>query len=1336
MGRIIRLFISSTFQDFYDERDILMKEVFLDLQEQCRKEGFSFQVLDLRWGIPEQAALNQETLKICLDEIAHCQRLSPNVNFLLMVGERAGWHPLPPAIDADEWEMLMQALDECAGADIEGIFRKRFVPEKVRKLLNTWYVKDENDLAGRYHLRRREGIYAENREAFGIIEKKLQEVLAILAGKAGISGSRLGKYHYSATAQEIIRGLLRDPGQLRDKTFAMFQDDPQTREDEQSRRECRILREQVRRSLPPEQIHTYQAGDTAYVDAVRAFLQEKVREEIALSRSLTGFEEARENEQEELRTLSRGYCSRPETEKQFRAFLDENPGKVLLLTGPSGGGKSWLVRHQLLADESSGETERRCACVFTDIQPSCRTMRQIYAYLLTQLGLETGTIPAGNGHLMEWFEASLSPLREREGRYWLFVDCVEGIEDWRDQADSPLTAKLPENVTMVISAIDPGSLREQERLLPVGTYTLPALKQGESCRQIMEHLRRAGRTLTEKQQTQLLSSLPSEPLPLHTAILAGRLISQSSMADFPAPEAVGSLEGTIKFLYFRIGEIEYTVLRQHILGYFALAKVGLSEQELLKLLSRDDEVISEIRRLHPAWNESMDKVLRYTFPSALWARIYYEILPVLAEIRQDGGIILTLRHSRLREAVLKILGRGILLTLAENMRRYFSDEKEQPWFWLSADKAILPNRRRFDELMESVRFLGDEEREAAILSDVRYADCGVRLGRLFFLIRDYSRMLRGIRQRAAGMHAASAEVYRQILSILQKKQELLRMYPDQFLPAAVSAGLAAPGILRGSLIPGYFTGSGKRPSAGRYHFHQMEHGRMALREDGVLAVFSEGLIQLADLRDGIALDVYCRVPMKQGWIYWIGDQLCVRDEGRRALITYTGSELFVNSVVPAVPYNEVKAPGDGSAQDTAYGWGDYEAMLSVYYRTFMFRSSRGGRKVTLHYSDDSSPRVTLRSHIACVETNGRQVDIVDLEKGCMLGETRQYYAVDDVVISEHGQYVLIRLLDGSLRLVDTAKLPSGKDVDLSNDEADVSMTGTWGMLKDLGKTLFRMTKSILNTDISVKDGFTTVHRGDSEKGTDHLPQKLVFSMAYRYSAAYYRRGGESSLIFYELNEAARRGEAIWEINNIPEMYESDRVQLPMFTFCGGRMVALLLGGTWHIYDIVTKKHYSAAEKPQMDAEVFPAARKIGDAHADDVMAFQLQAEERTSSRMSDVSGIDGRNALGKWSDKALDSALDSLRKLIFKGERKTWTPDMFYAELRNLPIVPDAERKRLWLIDPIYDMIHLYDLNGKCLCRDQLDMKVTWADVDDKGNLIIISGDRGTTEVRSFTAAV
>ncbi|MCR5162034.1 MAG: hypothetical protein K6C06_09710, partial [Lachnospiraceae bacterium] len=339
-------------------------------------------------------------------------------------------------------------------------------------------------------------------------------------------------------------------------------------------------------------------------------------------------------------------------------------------------------------------------------------------------------------------------------------------------------------------------------------------------------------------------------------------------------------------------------------------------------------------------------------------------------------------------------------------------------------------------------------------------------------------------------------------------------------------------------------------------------------------------------------------------------------------------------------------------------------------------------------------------------------------------------------ISERGRYVLIRLLDGSLRLVDTAFLQREKAVDLRNDEADVSMAGTWGILKDLGKTLFGMIKSILNTDISVKEGYTTVHRGDSDKGTDHLPQKMVFSMAYRYAAAYYRRGGESSLVFYELNDAAGKGKVLREINNIPEMYENDRVQLPMFTFRGGRMVALLLGGTWHIYDAVTGDHFSSGEKPQMDAEAFPEAQKIRDAYADDVMAFQLQAEERTSSRMRDVSGIDGRNVLGRWSDMALDSALDSLRRVIFRGERKTWTPDMLYAELRCLPVVPDAERKRLWLIDPIYDMIHLYDLSGECLCRDQLDMKVTWGDVDDQGNLIIISGDRGTTEVKSFTAVL
>jgi hypothetical protein len=65
-----RVFVSSTFSDLIAERNALQEQVFPQLREYCQKHGARFQAIDLRWGISEEAALDQQTLKICL----HCNK--------------------------------------------------------------------------------------------------------------------------------------------------------------------------------------------------------------------------------------------------------------------------------------------------------------------------------------------------------------------------------------------------------------------------------------------------------------------------------------------------------------------------------------------------------------------------------------------------------------------------------------------------------------------------------------------------------------------------------------------------------------------------------------------------------------------------------------------------------------------------------------------------------------------------------------------------------------------------------------------------------------------------------------------------------------------------------------------------------------------------------------------------------------------------------------------------------------------------------------------------------------------------------------------------------------
>jgi len=83
--RTFRVFVSSTFSDLKAERNALQAYVFPRLREFCEKRGSRFQPIDLRWGVSDEASLDQQAMNICLAEIERCRQISPRPNFIVLL---------------------------------------------------------------------------------------------------------------------------------------------------------------------------------------------------------------------------------------------------------------------------------------------------------------------------------------------------------------------------------------------------------------------------------------------------------------------------------------------------------------------------------------------------------------------------------------------------------------------------------------------------------------------------------------------------------------------------------------------------------------------------------------------------------------------------------------------------------------------------------------------------------------------------------------------------------------------------------------------------------------------------------------------------------------------------------------------------------------------------------------------------------------------------------------------------------------------------------------------------------------------------------------------------
>ena len=115
--RTFRIFVSSTFEDMAAERNALQERVFPRLRDLCAEHDARFQAIDLRWGVRDEASLDQQTMGVCLAELARCQATTPRPNFIVLLGDRYGWRPPPAEVPADEFQAIRGAVTEAATSD-------------------------------------------------------------------------------------------------------------------------------------------------------------------------------------------------------------------------------------------------------------------------------------------------------------------------------------------------------------------------------------------------------------------------------------------------------------------------------------------------------------------------------------------------------------------------------------------------------------------------------------------------------------------------------------------------------------------------------------------------------------------------------------------------------------------------------------------------------------------------------------------------------------------------------------------------------------------------------------------------------------------------------------------------------------------------------------------------------------------------------------------------------------------------------------------------------------------------------------------------------------------
>ena len=653
--RTFRIFVSSTFSDLTDERNALQERVFPRLRELCRQHGARFQAIDLRWGVSEEAAIDQQTMKICLGEIERCRKITPRPNFIVLLGDRYGWLPPPPEIPAAEFDALLGQVHD----------------PQDQALLRRWYRLDQNAVPAEYCLLPREGdmvAYAH----WEMTERRLQRTLEAAARRLALPPAAMLKYAASATEQEIVAGALGVPdaerhvfcflreidGLPRDiRAKGLLDLDLEGSADTVAAQKLAALKSRLEARMPRNTFR-YKASwqgkgiSLTHLDRlcedVYGCLSQMILREVAALQRVDPLEKEIESHQAFGRDRARLFVGRADLLKRTLAYLSSSDPHPFAIWGQSGTGKSALLARAIeLARQQNPRAQVVCRFIgATPESSNCRALLEGLCREISRIvGAAEATVPAGFAELVRDLPARLALLPPGK-QLILFLDALDQLaEDDDARGLAWLPAALPSGVHLVVSTL-PGNCKQAlEKKLPresLGELLPMPAQEGEQLLDAL--LADAGRTLQPQQRRPLLERFAANRLPLFLKLAFEEARRWKSYGD--AARTGADMRGIIQGMFARLsapanhGE----VLVSRTLGYLAAARNGLTEDEVLDLLSLDQAVYGDF--VSRAYHKPPEQRL----PVVVWSRLLLDLEPYLVERSADGTTTIDFYHQQLREA--------------------------------------------------------------------------------------------------------------------------------------------------------------------------------------------------------------------------------------------------------------------------------------------------------------------------------------------------------------------------------------------------------------------------------------------------------------------------------------------------------------------------------------------------------------------------------------------------------------------------------------------------------------------------------------------------------------
>ena len=709
-NKTFRLFISSTFNDFRRERYVLQTKVFPSIKQYAAEKGYTFQPIDLRWGVSAEAQLDQKTLELCLEEVRTCKsHMHPN--FLIMVGDRYGWVPLPYAIEKKEFEHLKSIVSKIS-TNIQITYRPyKHYPDPsnsdhftehqksprettASELLEEWYILDYNQIPVSYILKERskESEYSifENWEGEeSALRKILQDAVNKAINTGTISEKQQHKYFLSATEAEVVEGIIPylrptpfqnkllskkpeleiiDPKQI----FGFFRNiDPSSQKnkddkfiiDDDDYAKAQRFKDDIKKVIPEKnclesstrQIDKENLDETylaAFKERVITFLKTTIDAQNKLR--FTSLQIEQEAQDYYALTKLQGFLTTNPVETLLSSIRDyirvPEPSPAFVIYGPSGRGKSSLMAQAI--SHAQKYQNFKVVYRFVGATPNSSTTKEILQSIFEEIDLDIRHKEKKFNDIpfQEFSKYFYKKIISININLVIFIDAVDQLGN-EDQF-LWLPRELPANVKIIISALDDETYPEDSgffQTLRSKTSNLHMIPRfDEPLTLLRQILASEGRTILAEQESYFLQQYASSQSPLYVTIAAQELQHWKSSVVGGVGEILSA--GQKEIIQEFITNLEKIYHHNPRFVRKVLGYLYASSDGLseseLLQLLNTDEAF--IQAMAPeTWHDNPTKEL----PLIHWSRLHTQLKPFLSLKSQDGEELIYFFHREFEDAV-------------------------------------------------------------------------------------------------------------------------------------------------------------------------------------------------------------------------------------------------------------------------------------------------------------------------------------------------------------------------------------------------------------------------------------------------------------------------------------------------------------------------------------------------------------------------------------------------------------------------------------------------------------------------------------------------------------